>query len=84
MAALAPQPQLDSTPYSQSIMEDASDTESDPDLDAHLDPEQQHFYQRQQEQAMWGTCGRMSMFGQDLPCVDDGDASQVSSPFDGH
>lgn len=53
MAALAPRTQLHTAPPSQSIMEDASDTESDPDLDAHLDPDQQQFYQRQQEQAMY-------------------------------
>ena len=28
--------------------------------------------------AMRGNCGRVTMFGQDLPCVDDRDATEVS------
>ena len=28
--------------------------------------------------AMRGNCGKASMFGQDLPCVDDGNATEVS------
>ena len=27
---------------------------------------------------MRGNCGKASMFGQDLPCVDDGNATEVS------
>ena len=53
MADRAPRAQLHTVPPSHSFIEDASDTESDPDLDAHLDPDQQQFYQRQQEQAMY-------------------------------
>jgi hypothetical protein len=31
--------------------------------------------------AMRGSCGRASMFGAELPCPDDGDATEVSDGF---
>jgi hypothetical protein len=30
---------------------------------------------------MRGNCGKASIFGQDLPCVDDGNATEVSYVF---
>ena len=35
------------------FIDDISDSESDPELDAELDPDQQQFYYRQQQQAMY-------------------------------
>ena len=31
--------------------------------------------------AMRGNCGKATMFGQDLPCVDDGEATEVTTPL---
>ena len=55
MVSLAPEPQVVSyhSYPSHSIMEDVSDSESDPDLEAELDPDQQRFYEQQQQQATY-------------------------------